>query len=260
MFLVPEGSVMMTLRDGIRFVRELRKELVLFNVRSDDPIDEQLRSLFATQNVDIATQRTSSGDPTLAVLSGRKGVDVIDVSTLRALVGGTPGGTNGIGIDDAEFETVLTRVKETTFTSCDSERLLYASREIEDRARRVGSGVIHTGFQRVSVIHDQRPIYADLASRNVTVHTYGIPDTPVPDLGSGRTHAVDADEIAETWFVVFDGGDDPGQRCALVAEERAPEEFYGVWTYDATLVGHLREYLERTYVNGRNEPDGAGAC
>jgi len=58
----------------------------------------------------------------------------------------------------------------------------------------------------------------------------------VPDLGDGTVHAVETDEIAQTWFVVFDGGGNPTQKSALLAHERRPGQFYGVWTYDGVIV------------------------
>lgn len=239
----------MDLRSGIEFVRRFRKELVLFNVRPSDPISEQLTSRFDTQNVEVTTERTASGRPDdIAVLSNRDRVlVVIDVDRLRELCDHQPDTRVETGVADGPYQEVLGHLKETTFTSHDAEQLLYASREIEDRARRVGEGTVHAGFQRVSTIASQRAIYADLARQGVDVHTYGIADAAPPELGGGQVHAVNTDEIAETWFVVFDGGDVDGQKSALLARERADDEFYGAWTYDATIVDGVLTYLEETY-------------
>jgi len=79
------------------------------------------------------------------------------------------------------------------------------------------------------------------------VHAYGLPDAPPPDLGEGQVHAVDNEEIAGTWFVVFDGDGDDRQKTTLLAEER-PEGFYGAWTYDARLVDQVHAHLMETYV------------
>lgn len=241
----------MTLRDGLEFVRRIEKELCIFNTAPEDPIDERLGTLFETQNVDITTERTSSGQPAVAVLSDRTGVlETVSLSTLRALAEHNPARTNAHGVADAEYGELLSHLKETTFSSYDTEQMLYASREIEDRARRVGSGTIHAGFQRISVLHGQRSIYRDLPKRGVTVHTYGVPDAQSPDLGDGQVHAIESDELATTWFVIFDGGDSPSQKSGLIAEERAEDEFYGAWTYDTGIVDRLCEYLDRTYLSG----------
>ena len=242
----------MDVRRSIEYIEGHEKELVVFN--PTDPVAAELADYFATQNVRIATERTASGAPTdLAVLGNSDELlAVVDASRLRELIEDVPGG--GAGIADAEYEDVLAHLKETTFTSYDTEQLLYASREIEDRARRVGRGTIHAGFQRCSNVAEQRSIYADLARQGVDVHAYGVPDVDPPDLGSGQFHAVETDEIAETWFVVFDGGGTDAQKTALLAEERAEGTFYGAWTYDPGIVDSVQEHLERTYLPSAGDP------
>lgn len=240
----------MDLRSCIEAIRRHEKELLLCNVDAADPIADDLAAYFETQNVRIATARTASGAPSdLAVLSTSEEVlAVVDVDTLRDLMADVPAGSGGTGVGDAAHERILGHLKETTFTSYDTEQLLYASREIEDRARRVGGGTIHAGFQYVSRVADQRAIYADLAGRGVDVHAYGVPDATPPDLGAGRVHAVGAEEIEATWFVAFDGGGADAQKSALLAEQRDGDGFYGAWTYDAPIVDRAIAHLERTYV------------
>lgn len=238
----------MDLRDAIAFVSRLQKELILFNVDPVDSIDTRLAALFETQNVEISTARTPAGRPTVAVLSNRNGVlAVVDLSLLRSLVSRSSPDSNGLGVADTAYEEILAHLKETTFTSYNATQLYYASREIEDRARRVGTGTIHTGFQRVSVMSDQQAIYEDLAGRGVDVHMYGVPDTTIPEL-TGTIHAVTTAEIRDMWFVVFDGGGDDRQKTALLAEQQDDGTFYGVWTYDPGIVDPVCTYLERRYV------------
>jgi hypothetical protein len=244
-----QSNKLLGLRGTIEYIGHHQKEFRLFNVDPSDAIHEELGTFFQTQNVRITVDRTASGKPTeIGVLSDATGVlAVVDVSTLRELLGDVPTGTGDLGVADEEYESVLRHLKKTTFTSRDAEQLLYASREIEDRARRVGQGSIHTGFQRCSVIAEQRSIYADLARRGVSVHAYGVPDARPPDLGSGHVHAVSTDEIAETWFVVFDGGGDDTQKTALLAHERDENAFYGFWTYDPSIVDRVLDHLNQTY-------------
>jgi DICT domain-containing protein len=244
----------MSLRRRIEFVRRHEKELSLFNLDPDDPIAGDLRRYFRTQNLRVTVRHTASGAPEdTAVLSDGSGVLVIvAASTLRELIDRVPSEVGELGVADAEYESVLRHLKETTFTSSDTEQLLYASREIEDRARRVGRGSIHAGFQRCSIMATERSIYTDLADRGVSVHAYGIPDAPPPDLGTSRVHTVQTAEIADTWFVVFDGGGDDAQKTALLAAERDADEFYGVWTYDPGIVDDTIAYLERTYCSSND--------
>lgn len=239
----------MDLRESIEWIRHHEKELALFNIEPTDPVPDTLRTYFETQHVEITVRQTASGAPRdVAVLSDATGVlTLVDVSTLREITETDHTGSDGVGIADATYESVLRHLKETTFSSHDTEQLLYASREIEDRARRVGGGSIHAGFQQCSALKQQRQIYADLAHRGLSVHAYGVPDITPPDLGPGHVHAVRRDEIAKTWFVVFDGDGDDSQKTALLAEERDENDFYGAWTYDPGIVDPLLTYLERTY-------------
>lgn len=68
------------------------------------------------------------------------------------------------------------------------------------------------------------PILIDTASRYMCS---GFADVSLPNLGSGQVHAIDTDEIAEMWFVVFDGAGNGTQKSALLARECDPDTFYG---------------------------------
>jgi hypothetical protein len=244
----------MDIRECIEFIRYNEKELRLFNGDPTDSLRADLETYFQTQNVRITESRTASGAPKdIAVLSNSAEVlAVVDVSTLRALLEDVPTGVDEVGIADMKYESILGPLKETTFTSYDTAQLLHASREIEDRVRRARNGSLHAGFQHFSIMADQRQVYTDLARRGVDVHAYGVPDTEPPDFGSAQIHATQTDEIAETWFVVFDGGGNDTQKTALLAHERDEDSFYGVLTYDPGFVDHILTYLNRTY---RPSPD-----
>jgi len=245
----------MDLRDSIEWIRRHEKELRLFNVDPTDAIHGELETYFETQSVRITAGQTVSGSPeAVAVLSDESAVlAVVDVSMLRRLLETGGSGVDELGITDERYERILRHLKETTFTSHDIEQLLYASREIEDRARRVAQGSIHAGFQQCSVMAQQQSVYTGLAHRGVSVHTYGVPDATPPDLGSGQVHAVSTDEIAETWFVVFDGGGDDSQKTALLAHEAEGNAFYGAWTYDPTFVDHVLAHLTQTYSSSTDD-------
>jgi DICT domain-containing protein len=243
----------MDLRGTLAFVRSLEKELALVNVEGSSGLRETLEAFFRTQNVRVTTARTASGRPSgLAVLSTDDEVlTTADAGRLRRLVSDAQFDDRSTGVSDAAHEGVLSHLKETTFSSSETRDMLYASREVEDRARRHGRGTIHAGFQRCSNIVDQSAIYSDLAREGLTVHAYGRPDVPPPDLAGGRVHATTADEIGDTWFVVFDGGGTASQKSALLAEERSPGVYDGIWTYDGAIVDRLCAHLERTYLTNR---------
>jgi DICT domain-containing protein len=238
----------MNLRRTIEFVRENQKELALFNLGPPDPIIQKLEAFLQTQNVRITTRDTASGKPAdIAVLSNSDTVlAVVELRDLRELVDQSDSQV-AVGIADSAYKDILIHLKETTFTSHDTEQMLYASREIEDRARRLGDGTLHAGFQRCSVMRDQRAIYSYLAAQGCRVHGYACPDDVTVDLGTAQVHEENTAEIANHWFVVFDGGGTDAHKSALLAQERANDEFYGFWTYDAEIVDSLCEYLETTY-------------
>jgi DICT domain-containing protein len=238
----------MDLRETIEFIGTFEKELSLFNVPAADPLASELAAFFDTQNVRITSHQTASAAPRVAVLSNRDEVLAIaDPSELRALAGGDATTADDVGVADSRYESILGHLKETTFTSYDTAEMVAASREIEERAHRRGRGTIHAGFQRCSVMADQQAVYTALAERGLAVHAYGVPDERPPDLGASQVHATQTDEVATTWFVVYDGGGDEHQKCALLARERAPDTFDGAWTYDPALVDSVCARLDRRY-------------
>lgn len=66
-------------------------------------------------------------------------------------------------------------VETTTFVSYDKRRMILASREIEERAWRAGGGRLYAGFQRLSRLRPQWPVYGNLTAA-VDVRVYGLRD------------------------------------------------------------------------------------
>lgn len=249
----------MDLLETVEYIRGNEKELALFNLADSDGIANDVSNFFDTQNVRICTYRTAGDGPEIAVLSSRDVVlGQISLSRLRELIRGSSTSAGGVGIADIEHEELLAHLKETTFVSHDTEQMLYASREVEDRARRIGKGTIHAGFQTALTMTEQEAIYTDLGNRGVTVHMYGVPDGSQPSFTDATVHTVRSEEIANAWFVVYDGNGNDTQKSALLAEQRGLDHFYGAWTYDATIVDWILTHIEMTYLseNGnRPQPD-----
>lgn len=160
----------------------------------------------------------------------------------------------------AEYRILLEILDDTVWYSLDRRQLLATSREIEDRAWRVGEGTLRVGFQRLSLLRHQLPLYERLAEEtDLEVHVYGRADGSSPNPNGMTIHAVDDEaddsdesdtgfgEIGEFWFLTFDGGDDERQACALLAEEQDPGEFAGFWTYDPTVVDEIASRVEATH-------------
>ncbi|PSQ39868.1 hypothetical protein BRD10_02980 [Halobacteriales archaeon SW_12_71_31] len=128
-------------------------------------------------------------------------------------------------------------------------RMVRISRLVERRALDVGRGTLHAGFQRLGRVDDElgtQELYERIAGTDVDVHMYGRPGE-VPNEEWYTVHAGETPELAESWFVVFDGGGREGTMGALVSEETDPEEYSGFWTYKPDLVRTVEDYLSTAY-------------
>ena len=234
----------MSLSELIAGVEDHEKQLVVFN--ADDAVVSDLREQFTDKNVQLSAEATVSGRPgEFVTLSDDDGV--IAAASLDQFRRSLDRTERPIGIEESPYRPILDELDETMFTSWSIDQMMSATREIEDRAFRVGSGSLHAGFQTVSTLVGEHEVYENLGDSGLDVHAYAAPDEEPPETTSYTLHIERATEIEESWFVVFDGGGDDDQKCALLAEERAPREFYGFWTYDPGTVDWLVEYLRSTY-------------
>lgn len=153
---------------------------------------------------------------------------------------------------DRHTPGLLTKLDQSVFgASAASKRLLIdVSHHIEIQAYRNGGGRLHAGFQRFSRLADDERtarIYRRLSAAGTDVHVYGIPDADI-EYDDVTTHGSDRPELAESWFVVYDGNGNPDQQAALLAFERdGSGEFDGFWTYDSEIATQLDQYLTQTY-------------
>lgn len=213
---------------------------------------EDLESHFETRNVAVeyeALPDDGSGGFVVLTENGEF-VGSVDATAVRDLLA-DPTGDDHAGPSEAT-RALLRLLADTTFVSFDRRQMLATAREIEDRAYRRGTGRLRTGFQRVAALRAQRELYESLAAESLLdVHVYLQPDWTLDmPVAEGITiHAETADEIGAFWFVIFDGGGDAEQACALLAEESAddPGTFRGFWTYDPGEVAEIDAYLESTY-------------
>lgn len=249
----PTCAYGMTLRELIGGVEDHQKTLTVFNAgdapegnRTDADVVTQLREYFADRNVRVRGEQTPSGKPVEFVTLSHEGevLTAAGLSDLRRMLDGEPA---SLGLRDRPYQPILDHLDDTMFTSWDVGQMVTASREIEDRAFRVGSGTLHAGFQYLSTLEKELPIYERLGSTDVDVHVYAVPDTDPPESDEFALHLERAEEIERSWFVAFDGGPDPADRCALLAEERGDRSFYGFWTYDGSTVDWIHDHLVSEY-------------
>lgn len=232
----------MSLTELIAGVEADEKTLVVYN--AEDAVEE-LRARFADRNVVVEADRTATRTDRFVVMVSADGEILTAVGIDRLL---EEPETKAPDAESDPHRPILDRLDETTFTSYGRREMLAASREIEDRAWRIGGGELHSGFQRLSVFETQLDVYTNLGGREtLTVHAYGIPDASVPEQDSFVVHAERSEEIERSWFVVYDGAGVDENKCALLAEEREPGSFYGFWTYDPGTVDYVLEYLSSEY-------------
>lgn len=243
----------MSLTDLVAGVEDAEKTLTVFN--PEHGVVGELRERFADRNLAIVAETTLGGPRNFVVLSHRGSlVTAVDAAEL---VGSESQNASG---PSAAYRPILDHLDETTFTTYDRRAMLAASREIEDRAWRVGEGSLRAGFRTVDHFERQRTTYERIGGRDgLSVHAYAAPSSRFRPAENVRFHLERGAEIRDTWFVAFDGGSEGNDQCALVAEERDPGRFYGFWTYDSETVEFVVDHLRSSYE--RPKSDGtAGRC
>lgn len=231
----------MSLSELIEGVEAAEKTLVVYN--AEDAVEE-IRERFADRNVAVESAGAARPERFLVLSHDGEFLDAIGVDALLE-----EPETERPGFGAEAYRPILSRLDETMFTSYDGRRMLAASREIEDRAWRIGRGELHAGFQRLSTLETQLEAYTRLGGRDaLVVHAYAVPDAPVPEQDAFFVHPERSEEIERSWFVAYDGAGLDENKCALLAEEREPDSFYGFWTYDPDTVDYVIDHLSSSYL------------
>ncbi|UPM43645.1 DICT sensory domain-containing protein [Halocatena salina] len=229
----------MKLTELIAGVESHRKTLTVFNAPESEIT--ALREHFTDRNIDVAGTRTSSGPQRYVVLS--KGDEFVTAMSIDTVFG-----SDEKASQSGAYRPILDHLDETTFTSYDVGQMGAASHEIEDRAWRVGSGTVYAGFGTVSALGVRIDTYERLADKKpLSVHLYAFPDSELPAHDDVTVHLERSEEIRTTWFVAYDGDGMDSNKCALLAEEREPDAFYGFWTYDPDTVDWIVDHLVTNY-------------
>jgi hypothetical protein len=230
----------MSLAELIAGVEDHEKTLTVVN--PEDGALASLREHFSDRNLVVEAATVASGPTNYMVLGD--GEAFLSAAAVEELL--DPPSTDP-DFSTRGYRSILDALDETMFTAYDRERMLSASREIEDRAWRVGAGELHAGFQVVANLERQREVYGRLGDcDDLDVHAYVADGAPAPPFGSVTTHVESTAEIRDSWFVAFDGGGVEEMECALVAQER-DGGFYGFWTYDPSTVDYVVNHLTATY-------------
>ncbi|MCL9817903.1 hypothetical protein [Natronocalculus amylovorans] len=234
----------MTLATVLDRVEAFRKTLRVCNYNCGLAPIETVLEYIGVHNVTVEYAADPAYDEnTLVLLDGETVIATESVETVYEYV------TNWEAIDHnavLERPSVLSRLDDTMFRSEGKERMIVASRAIEQRADRVGRGRLHVGFQELSRAKDQWSFYQAL-DPVVDVYIYGAADWVPPISTHINVHTGDTDEVRSFWWVIFDGAGADVEKAALLAEQRSPQSYYGFWTYDPGIVDELSEYVKETY-------------
>jgi DICT domain-containing protein len=248
----------MTLADIIDRVESRRQTLTVLNREEVDPVMNLLRKVFDSEHVDVRESGFEPAGPAnILQLQDEDGV-AIATSTLDEvrdrllMVNSDMYITGTTPLDEVETSQVVANLDDTTFTVSGKSKLLliHISRHVERMALDTGAGVLHSGFQELSRVHDERgtqKAYRNLADTDVSVHVYGVPDYDSPP-DEMHVHEAWDGEIAKSWFVVHDGDGADERKAALVCVETGPNEYEGFWTFKANVVDDVLAYLDDTYV------------
>lgn len=142
------------------------------------------------------------------------------------------------------YRVLFEMLERTVLSGMRRRTLLAVSREIEDRAFRVGTGTLRVGFQTLSAFRAQTDVYRTLGTETgLDIHVYGVADWLPPAVAGVTYHADGTGRLEPYWVLAYDGGPDRTRSCGLVARERS-DGYTGFWTDDPATVEGIAAAFE----------------
>lgn len=234
-----------------------RKTVTVFNDDEPEPLVRMLTRMVDSPAVDVRAGEASPDAPSNAVVvEDADGTElavssISDVGACVLLVNSDLYVTGTRALDEVDTPAVLRHLDEVPFTVTGKQKMLLIelSRCVESLGWQADRSTVHSGFQYLSRIEDERGtrrVYDRLAQDGTDLHLYGVPDR-VPELpGTATVHTEPRDELRESWFVV--NTDCAAEmKGALLAERTAPSEWRGCWTFDAGRVDEVSAHLRSHY-------------
>lgn len=148
---------MHSLRDILETVGQRRKTLEVHT--DEESVISEFRRQFDTRNVDVTHRQLGSIDETGFVLirdSDGEFRGALGLAQFEAVL--SPEIHPPWELADTEYEQaeLFSFLENTLFASYNRRQMLATSREIEERAWRVGTGRLYAGFQRADAL-EHRP-------------------------------------------------------------------------------------------------------
>jgi hypothetical protein len=183
-------------------------------------------------------------DPFVEIKTDGEVVAVIGVETIEKLLEPPVVGVGDRDNISEGYQVLFEALEKTVFSGIHRRDLLAVSREIEDRAFRVGEGTLWVCFQTLSTFRSQMDIYRTLATETaLNIHIYGVEDWTPPSIPSVMYHAEAVEQFEPYWALAYDGGPAGTDACGLVAREDS-DEYTGFWTNDSTIVEEIATTLQ----------------
>ena len=230
-------------------------EAMLSDLRDRDPqftvyrSGEQLdiEAWLANHGITVTATSLPPGgpDPFIEITTDDEVVGGIGVESLEALLEPPirwPGNDDGVS---RNYRVLFDALERAVFSGMTRRELLAVSREIEDRAYRVGTGTLRVGFQTLSTFKSQADLYRTLAAETqLEIHIHGLGDWEPPHISGITYHTDQANHSERYWVLAFDGGHTDNQASGLVAKEE-PNAYTGFWTNDSALVTDIAARLSQ---------------
>lgn len=245
------------------FVQEHRSSDLsaqVVNPTQPDQIQQMTKDLFGSMSIDVSeAQRNSRADDIFLLMDDGTVIASTPMSTLRdtlLMVNTDLHRTGTHSLEDITASDVLLELSDTVFEldgypNSNTEKLVLAlmSRYIERQAWRHKAGVVRASFQELSRLYSEngtRRVYERLgALPELDVHAYGAPDQEQPPELPVAIHGLYDEELLRSWFVVYRS--EAGNSVALVALERGPNEWDGLWTFNSNKIEAINEYITQSF-------------
>jgi hypothetical protein len=227
----------MTLNSLIDEVRGRAHQIIVYG-RDERP---EIETWLAAHGVPVTARSLPEGgpDPFIEIRADGEVVGIIGVEAVEGLLEPPirrPGERSDVS---AGYRALFAILERTVFTGMNRRELLAVSREIEDRAFRVGEGTLQVSFQTFSTFRSQIAVYRTLgAETSLDIHIHGVGDWTPPAISGVTYHADETARVASYWALAYDGGPDATQACGLLAEEES-DDYRGFWTNDAATVADI---------------------
>jgi hypothetical protein len=212
------------------------------------PTESSLPSWFETHNVAVTHKplNTPVPEPFVTIESGDSVVGTLTIAQLDDLLTPPISKPGDDAMVSEGYQVLFDVLDSAVFTALDRAQLLTVSREIEDRAYRIGQGTLRVCFQTFSTFESQVDIYRQLATdTDLDIHIYGVDDWDPPAIEGITYHDISGEDLDLYWLLTFDSGTADGDACGLFARQDG-DTYTGYWTDDRDIIGRIDTELVAT--------------